>query len=158
MKKVFYSGLFMLAMAACTCNNSENNSACTSNDSTTTEVAATESAASQIDGKDFILTELNGTELASNTENPSHILFSAEEKIASASVGCNTINAKYNEGENGTVAFENGLSTKMACPEGSREDEFVAAFNQVARYEINENIITFFNAEGVALFRGKIAE
>ncbi|MCF0199766.1 MAG: META domain-containing protein [Bacteroidales bacterium] len=110
-----------------------------------------------LDNLSFVIIELNGTPLevgkVDSEENIPHIAFA--EGNVNASVGCNQLNAAYTVGENGAIAFEMAALTKMACPEGSREDEFIEAFNKVVAYKYDGCEISFVDADGNLLFKGK---
>lgn len=103
-----------------------------------------------LNNKTYTLTELNGTEYVA-VEQPATISFA--EGRCNAYLGGNQIFALYSEGKNGKISFSECGQTRMFVPEELREDEFVAAFNTVARFEVEDNTITFFNAEGEPVFK-----
>lgn len=104
-----------------------------------------------LDNQSFTISDLNGTELVSITEEPASISFS--EGRCNAYVGGNRITATYKEGKDGELSLEYGASTKMMVPEECREDEFIAAFNSVASFKLDGNTVVFFDKDGVELFR-----
>lgn len=106
-----------------------------------------------LDEQSFKLVELNGTALDFEEENPCMISFL--DNRVNASVGCNSIFAVYEAESDGTLIFTEKGSTKMACPEELREDEFLSAFNRVARYEWKKNIVSFYDGEGTLLFKAQ---
>ncbi|MCQ2290985.1 MAG: META domain-containing protein [Muribaculaceae bacterium] len=117
---------------------------CVSCKSTTTGLA----------NQSYVLTELNGTPLQTINEAPS-ITF-AKGRV-NATVGCNQIMADYTVGKDGKLTFAMGAMTKMYCPDEMREDEFVAAFNKVARYSVSADgkEMSFLDEQGNVLFKAK---
>lgn len=115
-------------------------------------VSCTEGQAS-LDNQEFKLVELNGTALESEEENPCMISF--QDNRVNATVGCNSIFAVYAADSDGSLSFTEGGATKMACPDEIREDEFLAAFNKVARYEWQGDTVTFYDIEGNQLFKAQ---
>lgn len=109
----------------------------------------------ELAGKSITLTELNNTELSVfNEDNPPTIMF--DNNRVSATVGCNSIFAVYHTGKNGTISMSESGSTKMFCPEESREDEFIKAFNSIAGYSVAGDIISFRNKEGKIILKGRL--
>lgn len=107
-----------------------------------------------IDNKTFTLTELNGSTLEKVMETTPSISFDGSR--VSATVGCNSITGEYKAGDDGALTFTYGASTRMFCPEEMREDEFLAAFNKVARYTVaTDGEVSFLDAEGNLLFKAK---
>ncbi|MCQ2135538.1 MAG: META domain-containing protein [Bacteroidales bacterium] len=99
-----------------------------------------------LDGKSFNVVELNGVEYVNQTETPASVSF-AEGQV-NATVGGNQIFAAYEEGENGAVSFSESGMTKMFVPEEFREDEFAAAFNNVAAFVLEEGVLSLKDAQG----------
>lgn len=117
-------------------------------------MASCQSGVKSLDNQKFALTELNGTALKVNEMNEPRIVF--EGNTVTACVGCNNIFAYYTAEKDGSLTFKQGASTKMFCPEEYREDEFVAAFNKVAKYTVgNDGVVNFLDADGNLLFKAK---
>lgn len=136
MKRLFVFGLSALLLSACANNSSASKSE------------------NSISNMKLAIVELNGTELVNNVnDSQPQILFIADSKTVSASVGCNTINATYSEKGNGKLSIEMALSTKMACPDELREDEFVDAFNKIATYSFDGDFVVFIDSENNVLFK-----
>lgn len=106
-----------------------------------------------LDNQELKLVELNGTALESDDENPCMISF--QDNRMNATVGCNSIFAVYAADSDGSLSFTEGGATKMACPDEIREDEFLAAFNKVARYEWQNDAVIFYDGEGNKLFKAQ---
>lgn len=104
-----------------------------------------------LDNQSFKITELNGRPLNSSEEIKPAISF-ADNRV-NATVGCNRIFANYTAGTDGSIKFNQGGSTRMMCPEALREDEFLAAFNNVAHYKYNGKEVRFYNAKKQLLFK-----
>lgn len=107
-----------------------------------------------IDNQAFAITELNGTALPGSEMAKPSIMF--EGGRVSATVGCNTIGGEYKADAEGNITITQGMSTKMLCPEEMREDEFLAAFNKVAKYTTSDSgEVSFLDAQGNLLFKAK---
>lgn len=107
-----------------------------------------------LENKTFAITQLNGTQLPGSEMAKPSIMF--KDGRVSATVGCNSIGGFYVAGKDGSLTFKQGMSTKMFCPEEMREDEFIAAFNKVAKYNIaDDGEVSFFDTQGNLLFKAK---
>ncbi len=107
-----------------------------------------------IDNQTFTLTELNGSKLVQVEETTPSISF-AGNRVA-ATVGCNSITGDYKVGEDGAISFSYGASTRMMCPQEMREDEFIEAFNKVAKYTVaDDGEVSFLDADGKLLFKAR---
>lgn len=107
-----------------------------------------------LDNQTFAITELNGTALPGSEMAKPSIMFQGGR--VSATVGCNNIGGEYKADAEGNITITQGMSTKMFCPEEMREDEFLAAFNKVARYTVaTDGEVSFLDAEGNILFKAK---
>lgn len=100
--------------------------------------------------RSFRLTELNGKALVANGDVQPSISF--EKSRVNATVGCNSIFGVCKFGKNKALTIREGGATKMMCPDNIREDEFLAAFNKVARYITVDHKINFLDANGNILF------
>lgn len=114
-------------------------------------LASCNKAVPSLDNQSFTITELNGQALAPNEFKTPSIAFDGTR--VNATVGGNEIFAMYAAEEDGTIALTEGGSTKMAVPEELREDEFIAAFNKVARYTFEGEEVCFYDADGKLLFK-----
>lgn len=57
---------------------------------------------------------------------------------ASVTTDCNTFTGAYTEGADGVLVIDLPISTRMACPDGSQEQEFIADVTSISRYLITE--------------------
>lgn len=105
---------------------------------------------SDLANQTFRLTELNGKALVTNADVKPAISF--EKGRVNATVGCNSIFGVCKLGKDGSITIKEGGATKMMCPDNLREDEFLAAFNKVAKYTVSGNKINFCDATGKVLF------
>ncbi len=69
--------------------------------------------------------------------------------------GCNRMNGTVFF-ENNILRFTNIVTTKMACAEGNKEDEFLRALRGVTTYSIGENGLYLSNPSGVELTFKKV--
>lgn len=105
-----------------------------------------------IDNQTFTIVELNGVALSGNEMKTPAISFEGDR--VNATVGGNEIFAVYKSEADGTIVFSEGGSTKMAVPAELREDEFIEAFNKVARYTYEDGELCLYDAEGKLLIKG----
>lgn len=111
------------------------------------------SGVASIDNQTFAITELNGTALPGSEMAKPSIMF--QDGRVSATVGCNTIGGEYKADADGNITITQGMMTKMFCPEEMREDEFLTAFNKVAKYTVDDGEVSFLDAQGNLLFKAK---
>ncbi|MGM9869686.1 MAG: META domain-containing protein [Sodaliphilus sp.] len=116
-------------------------------------------SSSVLTNKSYALTELNGFKLKP-VEGRKAPQIKFTDKLMSATVGCNMINATYTVKPDGTITFGMGAMTKMYCPDALREDEFVEAIDKVVRYQASPDgkYVNFLDKDGKILFRGKMEE
>lgn len=83
-----------------------------------------------VEDKRWQLVELNGKAVEGNAENY-YIIFHSEEQRAEAKADCNTLSFNYKIKNELQIRLEQGISTLMACPDGSIEDEYREVLNTV---------------------------
>lgn len=102
---------------------------------------------------EWIIVSADGKAIAANDEMP-YITFEKGSGRFYASNGCNVINGSYNVTEDGSVAFDNVLSTMKMCPETEYEYPITKALSgaEPLTLKINnlghETYLHFVNAKG----------
>ncbi|GEQ85417.1 hypothetical protein ULMS_09250 [Patiriisocius marinistellae] len=76
------------------------------------------------------------------------IQIESNEMLVSGMGGCNNYNGEIKNLTNTNIEFGNIVSTKMACINRNVEREYFETLNTVNTYKIEENTLSFFNAEG----------
>ena len=69
--------------------------------------------------------------------------------------GCNRYFGGYKLGESGAIEFAHMGSTRMACPDLTFEDQYLANLSKITLYKVDGEILTFKNAEDKALISFK---
>lgn len=98
---------------------------------------------SGINGKWRIVAVL-GEEVPVSGQVP-FVYFDTENSRISAFAGCNRLSGGIKSGEKNTLAVSNVVSTRMACPDMTTEENVLTAFGQVAGFGIslNGNLLLF---------------
>ncbi|WP_172202381.1 META domain-containing protein [Niveibacterium sp. COAC-50] len=91
--------------------------------------------------------------VASERQREAHLILHKDNQRVSGSSGCNRLLGGYTlDGEQ--LSFGNMGSTMMACVEGmEQEQRFLAALQQVARWQIKQGQLTLLDASGKPLAR-----
>jgi heat shock protein HslJ len=95
----------------------------------------------------WYLSELNGKAVRSETGRTPHLLFSAGQvNSVSGFTGCNRLSGTYTINGNFQIKFSPLAVTKMACLNDDKtESIFLPAISQTNRWQIENNVLTFFN-------------
>ena len=75
------------------------------------------------------------------------VLFNDTLGLLSANMGCNIINANYKFLEGNKLKIENGLSTKMMCPDPALEDAFLSVLDKIAAVKEQGGKLEMLDAE-----------
>ena len=82
------------------------------------------------------------------------VLFNDTTGLLSANMGCNMINANYKLLEDNKLEIQNGLSTKMMCPDNELENTFNQILEGTTHYEMDgEMLMLFSNGEMQAVLK-----
>jgi len=120
------------------------------------EASATPGGATDLDGSEWTLVELNGASLLPDT----NITLSFEEGRAGGFAGCNAYGGPYEEGSDGALSISMLERTLQAClePEGvmEQEDAYLAALQEAAAYRMEDGRLEIEDGTGeVALVYGQ---
>lgn len=83
-------------------------------------------------------TQMNDDTVKSPATEGAFTLTFGDDGAASATTDCNTFNGSYIEGADGVLVIDLPISTRMACPDDSQEQEFIADVTSISRYLITE--------------------
>lgn len=89
-----------------------------------------ELADTKIENKRWKLVQLNGKKIdaASDTH---YLVLHSDNKRAEAKAGCNNLNLGYELKNELQIKFSEGMSTRMACPDGNIEQEYLEVLTSV---------------------------
>lgn len=94
------------------------------------------SSSSDLSGE-WILTALNESPIVS-ADYQTFVLFDLVQNRFSGNAGCNRMSGKVSlTNDSDSIRFSEVLTTRMACPALSQEQAFLAALENVARFEKN---------------------
>ena len=114
---------------------------------------------SRLEGKNWVLTELNGEEVTFENENrQASLLFDGETGRLSGSDSCNRIMGGYELLEGDRISFGVLASTKMACPDMTIADQFTQALAKVDSYAISEGVLSLNQARMAPLVRFRLQD
>lgn len=137
--------IIALAAASTACNN-DNYQKNTAETEATELRTATVPSTSELYGKEWKLTELNGKAVVPDTTFPQypHLIFQEKERI-SGNLGCNGFggNIKFEKGN--AITITELTSTEMACPNLEVEQEFFEVLNNAKSYTVQNDVLTLSN-------------
>ncbi len=103
------------------------------------------------------LVELNGKAVEGDAETHYIIFHSADNRLE-AKADCNVLQYNYRIKHQMMLEMEQGLSTLMACPEGSIEDEYREVLNTVDNLSCDGETLTLNKARMAPLAVFKLAQ
>lgn len=108
---------------------------------------ASSGSSQELTGSIWLLTELNGEEPLPDTNITAE--FDQEGRVGGSS-GCNSYGTSYNVDGNKITFGAETITTMMACPEPIMEQErnYLIALEATATFEINDDELILFNADG----------
>ena len=146
--------LFAAAFAFYACNNTKNekckkdncpmqsvgtcNKACKQHCADTCTMACCKATVEALDvanllNKEYVVTAIEGTALTTSNEEQPTMTFNWEEQQVAGTTGCNNFFAKFTAKNCGIITFAEAGTTRMACPDMTTEDAFLAAWAKVTR-------------------------
>lgn len=144
--------IIALAVVATACNNPQNQQ--NTEDPATMQSAETIEQTTDLFGKEWKLTALNGeTIVLDSTFNAeSHLTFDQENNRVAGNGGCNSFGGNLELKGNDDLEISDVIATQMACPNLDIEQRFFEALRNAKHYHINGNTLTLYNDnhEGVA--------
>lgn len=150
MKKLLTSVLLASTFAFTACTT-------TSTTAPTTSTPSTATAESQLNGKTWVVTHINGVAVpakADATQLPSLQLDSTTQRV-SGSDGCNRIMGGFTS-EGTQLKFGHLASTMMACIDEDNTNvsaQYTAALAQVTQYQVTDQILILKDAAGKAVLQ-----
>ena len=105
-------------------------------------------------GKTWVLTHIQGQEVAPSKSRPYTIAFDAQTQRLHAYGGCNQMSAQYAvQGQ--TLQVKNVISTLMACPDMQTETALVQALAQVRQYRWQGSWLQLQDAQGQTVLQAQ---
>ncbi|MBO5960967.1 MAG: META domain-containing protein [Paludibacteraceae bacterium] len=101
--------------------------------------------------KEYVVSHINGNALEMPAEERPTMHFSWTEQQVSGSTSCNNHFARFTAKSCGAISFTEAGCTRMACPDMTTEDAFLAAFAQVTRMTQTPEGINLTDDQGNAL-------
>gem|GEM_PF-715933 len=86
----------------------------------------------------WTMTQMNDDTVKSPATEGAFTLTFGDNGTASATTDCNTFRGTYTEGANGVLVIDLPIATRMACPDGSQEQEFIADVTSISSYLVTE--------------------
>ncbi len=153
MKQIFFVlSISMLLLQAFSCKSSKP----TTVTSSTTETNPVENNKQTVTGGSerlymyrWYLSEVNGKPVRSETGRSAHLLFSpGQVNTVAGFTGCNRLSGTYTINGNYEIKFSPLAVTKMACLNDDKtESLFLPAISQTNRWQIENNVLKFFNGQ-----------
>jgi uncharacterized lipoprotein NlpE involved in copper resistance len=109
----------------------------------------------QVENKKWILTELNGRKVEEKPEGQ-YIVFHSDKSRIEAKVGCNMLLYDYKIQNSFRLTIYQGISTLMACPVGSLEQEFIEVLKNADNLSVNNDNLSINKARMAPLARFRL--
>ncbi|RZF61333.1 META domain-containing protein [Sphingobacterium corticibacterium] len=153
MKKLFYS--IALACVIVGCNNANNKNTEENKENQQMEnpsPSPTSTSVNDLYGKNWRLTELNGSPITLDTTFPQkpHLVFHEDSKV-SGNGGCNSMGGQVEFKENNGITISDITATQMACPNLDIETRFIEVLKDAQQYNVNGDILTFSKGDNEVL-------
>jgi heat shock protein HslJ len=139
-KMLFFVAIMATTLMACNKQTCDQQTCDQQTSNKQTKVAANTNALAG----EWILSEVNGNKIESNTDMPTpFIIFDEKESLVNGNAGCNNFFGNYITDTNQPTAlrFDNMGSTKKMCQDMEIEDQFFMAMGQVTNMECNANTL-----------------
>ena len=87
-------------------------------------------AETNVEDKRWKLVELNGEKIDESADTH-YLVLHSDKNRAEAKAGCNMLNLGYELKNEFQIKFSEGISTRMACPDGNIEQEYLETLTRV---------------------------
>lgn len=94
-----------------------------------------------VENKRWKLIELNGKPIVGDSQT-NYVIFHSQNETLEAKAGCNQINKSYTIKNSVQLAIHSGISTLMACPEESIEQEFIEVLSSTDNLSVGANMLS----------------
>ncbi|MEJ8844142.1 META domain-containing protein [Lacibacter sp. H375] len=155
MKQTFFVlSISMLLLQAFSCKSSKPTS--TPSPSSPTETIPVENSKQTVTGGSeqlymyrWYLSEVNGKPVRPESGRSAHLLFSpGQVNTVAGFTGCNRLSGTFTINANYEIKFSPLAVTKMACLNDDKtESLFLPAISQTNRWQIENNVLKFFNGQ-----------
>ena len=109
----------------------------------------------EVENKKWILTELNGRKVDLNPETQ-YIVFHTDKNSIEAKAGCNMLLYTYKIQNSLRLTIYQGISTLMACPDGSLEPELIEVLRKADNLSVNSEELSLNKARMAPLARFRL--
>lgn len=119
--------------------------------------AEAEIADTKVENKRWKLVQLNGKKIDKSADTH-YIILHSDKSRAEAKAGCNNLNLSYELKNEFQIKFNEGISTRMACPEGNIEQEFIETLTKVDNLTTDGKTLSLNRARMAPLAIFELAE
>lgn len=143
-KQSFLMVVLGLTLTTCT-NSKETNSQITARNTIPHKPTTNE----DLFDKEWDLFELNGTTIVLDTsfQKKPHVIFEKGNHLLYGNLGCNGFRTNVEFEDAGQIKLGDIAATEMACQNLEIEHTFLDALKQTVKYELNEDVLSFKNAD-----------
>ena len=157
------NNIFILSLAICTflaCNSTpKDNSADTNATGADTTVVKDPVSAGDITDIQWNLIEITGNAVsgyAAQNKQP-YLKFTKDNRVEGTG-GCNGMGGSYTISEGNKISLTEMMSTKMACPDMTLENDFQTTLQQVTNYATDGTTLSLMNAVGTTIAKFEAAK
>lgn len=111
-----------------------------------------------LEGKKWILVELNGAAVINSSEERiAFIMLNKETGMFSGNNSCNNFFGEYEIAKENRIKLGQAGATLMACPDAKNEQAFMEMLQLVDNYSVTENILTLNKIDMVRVARFELS-
>ncbi|MBC7862030.1 MAG: META domain-containing protein [Bacteroidia bacterium] len=155
--------IIIISLAICTflaCNSTpKDNSADTNATGPDTTVVKDHASSGIITDIQWNLIEITGNAVsgyAAQNKQP-YLKFTNDNRVEGTG-GCNGMGGSYALADGNKISFSEMMSTKMACPDMTLENDFQTTLQQVANYSTDGATLSLMNAVGTTIAKFEAAK
>jgi heat shock protein HslJ len=109
----------------------------------------------QVENKKWTLIEIRGKSVNENPETH-YLIFHTENNLLEAKAGCNVLLNTYKIQNDVRLTVIPGISTLMACPDGSLEPDLIEVLKMVDNISVNNDELSLNKAKMAPLARFRL--
>ncbi len=157
------NNIIIISLAICSflaCNSTpKDNNSDANNTGPDTTVVVDSAPSGDITGIQWNLIEITGNDVSGYAEQNKqpHLKFAADNRVEGTG-GCNGMGGTYTLAEGNKISFSDMVSTKMACPDMTLENDFQTTLQQVANYSTDGTTLSLMNAVGTTIAKFEAAK
>lgn len=154
--------IIVIILAICTilaCNSTPKDNNSNTNATGDSAVVTAPATSGDITGIQWNLIEITGNTVSGYAaQNKQPYLKLSDGNRVEGTGGCNGMGGTYTLADGNKISFSDMVSTKMACPDMTLENDFQTTLQQVTGYAIDGTVLSLMNAVGTTIAKFEAAK